>query len=104
MDTDYFSEMAYGIIVRAARVSDPLKADLGSRAARYKTEDDWLRGIREFLDWIAGQPQEYLDDWNLEHEEGVTITVIKNTALEISRWAQETLAIPLQRRSATPNK
>jgi len=43
MDTDYFSEMAYGIIVQAALVSDTLRADLGSRAARYETEDDWLR-------------------------------------------------------------
>ena len=61
MDTDDFSEMAYGIIVSAAQVSDTLKADLGSRAARYETEDDWLIGISKFLNWIAGQPQEYLD-------------------------------------------
>jgi hypothetical protein len=104
MDTDYFSEMAYGIIVRAALVSDTQKADLGSRAARYETEDDWLRGVRKFLDWIAGQPQEYLDYWNLEHEEGVTATVLRNTAMELSRRAKETLATPLSQRSASPSK
>ena len=104
MDTDDFSEMAYGIIVSAAQVSDTLKADLGFRAARYKTEDDWLRGVRKFLDEIVGQPQEYLDYWNLEHEEGVTTTVLRNTALELSRRAEETLAIPLPQRTANPNR
>ena len=104
MDTDDFSEMAYGIIVRAALVSDTLKADLGSRAARCKTEDDWLRGVRKFLDWIAGQPQEYLDYWNLEHEEGLTSIGLKNTAMELSRRAEETLAIPLPQRTANPNR
>jgi hypothetical protein len=104
MDTDYFSEMAYGIIVRAALVSDTLKADLGSRAARYETEDDWLRGVRKFMDWIACQPQEYLDYWNLEHEEGLTSIGLKNIALELSRRAKETLATPLSRRSASPSK
>lgn len=99
MDTDYFSEMAYGIIVQAAQVSDTLKADLGSRAAKYKTEDDWLMGVRKFLDEIDRQPDEYLDDWNLEHEEGVPSTVLRNTAIELSRRAEKTLTIPLSRRS-----
>ena len=104
MDTHDFSEMAYGIIVSAAQVSDTLKADLGFRAARYKTEDDWLRGVRNFLDAIARKPEEYVDDWDLEHEEGVTSSVLKNTAMELSRRAEETLAIPLPQRTANPNK
>ena len=104
MDTDDFSEMAYGIIIQAAQVSDTLKADLGFRAARYKTEDDWLRGVRNFLDAIARKPEEYVDDWDLEHEEGVTSSVLKNTAMELSRRAEETLAIPLPQRTANPNR
>jgi hypothetical protein len=99
MDTDDFSEMAYGIIVGAAQVSDTLKADLGSRAARYKTEDDWLRGVRKFLNAIARKPEEYVDDWDLEQAEGVTSTVLRNIAIQLSSRAEETLAIPLSRRS-----
>lgn len=98
MDTDYFSEMAYGIIVQAARFSDTLKADIGSRAARYKHEDDWLWGIREFLDAIASQPEEYLDYWNLEHEEGVSSEALQRIASALSRQAEKALAIPLSQR------
>jgi hypothetical protein len=94
MDTDDFSEMAYGIVC-AAQVSDRLKADLGSRAARYKSEDDWLRCIRKFLDLIARKPEDYVDDWNLEQEEGVTSIVLRNLAMELSRRAEETLVTPL---------
>ena len=47
MDTDDLSDKAYGIIVAAAMVSDTLKADLGALSSRYKTEDEWLRGVRK---------------------------------------------------------
>jgi hypothetical protein len=42
MDTDEFSEMTYGIIVRAARISDTLKAELGALSGRYISENGWL--------------------------------------------------------------
>lgn len=35
MDTDNFTEMAWDVIVCAARVSDTLKAELGAMAYRF---------------------------------------------------------------------
>ena len=49
MDTDDLTEMAWGVIVSASRVSDTLKADLGSMASRFRTEDEWLGGVRAHL-------------------------------------------------------
>lgn len=39
MDTDEFSEMAWDIIVRAARVSDTLKSELGMLSGKHKSEN-----------------------------------------------------------------
>jgi hypothetical protein len=94
MDTDDLSEMAWGIIARAARVSDTLKADLGARSRRYRNEDDWLRGVLKFLQRIAEDPGDYVECWNLEEEEGVNAATMRGIALELSRRAKETLAKP----------
>ena len=67
MDTDALSEMAYGIIVQAARISDTLKAELGALSGNYDKEDDWLRGVLlvalAFIDeYEQGKPSERFDD------------------------------------------
>jgi hypothetical protein len=98
MDTDDLSEMAWEIIARAAQVSDTLKVDLGARSSRYRNEDDWLRGVLKFLQRIVEDPGDYVDYWNLEEEEGVTATMIKETALELYHRAKETLAKPQTQR------
>ncbi len=91
MDTDDFSDKAYGIIVAAAMVSDTLKAELGALSSRYKTEDEWLRGVRKKLKNIMAEPGEYVDYWNLEIEEGVSEAEIKKTAIKLVATADELL-------------
>lgn len=49
MDTDDLTEMAWDIVVSASRVSDTLKAELGALASRFRTEEEWLRGVRAHL-------------------------------------------------------
>jgi hypothetical protein len=75
-----------------------LKADLGARSDRYDDEDDWLCGVQKFLQKIVGNPGDYVDDWNLEEEEGVTAAMMREIALELSRRVKDTLAIPLTQR------
>jgi len=98
MDTDDLTEMAYDIIVRAAQLSDTLKADLGARSLRYESEDDWLRGVLEFLQRIVAAPDDYVDYWNLEEEEGVTATIMRGIAVDLARRAKVTLAKPPNQR------
>jgi hypothetical protein len=99
MDTDDFSELSRGIIVRAAQISDTLKAELGALSGRYKNEDDWLRGVKKHLQRIIEDPDEYVDFWNLGEEEGITATTIRNLASGLGRQADEVLSRPLDQRS-----
>lgn len=92
MDTDDLSEMAYAIIARTAQVSNTLKADLGARSRHYDNEDAWLRGVSKFLKKIIEEPEEYVDYWNLEEEEGVTATMIRAVATELSHHVELTLS------------
>ncbi len=94
MDTDDLSEMAWEIIARAAQVSDTLKADLGARSGRHDNEDDWLRGMLKFLQRIVEDPDDHVDYWNLEEEEGVTAGMLREIVADLSRRAKETLAKP----------
>ena len=98
MDPDDFTEMAWHIIAQAVTVSDTLKADLGARSSRYDSEDDWLRGVLEFLKRIVENPGDYVDYWNLEEEEGVTASMMKAIALGLCGRVMETLAKPYTQR------
>ena len=98
MDTDYFSDMAYDIIVRAARISDTLKSELGAMSGRYQNEDDWLNGVRKHLQGIIKNPDEYVDYWNLEEEEGVTPGKLKKGVAALCRRVDDVQAAPLHKR------
>ena len=98
MDTDEFSEMTYDIIIRAARTSDTLKAELGALSGRYKSENEWLRGVSRHLKKIIHDPQEYVDYWNLEEEEGIMSDKIKKASEDLLQRIDKVLMPPLAER------
>ncbi len=98
MDTDDFSDLAYDIIIQAARVSDTLKAELGSMARDYGQEEDWLHGAEKHLRGIQAHPQDYVDLWSLDEFEGVTPIKIQELATRLLRKISEILATPQEMR------
>lgn len=100
MDTDDLTEMAWGIIVSASKVSDTLKAELGAMASRFKTEDEWLRGVRAHLVEILEDPAEYVDAWDLENEEAVTATMIGGIAAELRDRVDSVLSTSMNKRGS----
>ncbi|MFO7557417.1 MAG: hypothetical protein R6X10_01190 [Desulfobacterales bacterium] len=100
MDTDDLTEMAWDVIVRAGRVSDTLKVELGAMARQFKSEDEWLRRVRAHLEEITEDPAEYVVSWDLENEEGITATMIGSCATEICLRVNEILTLPLSKRGA----
>lgn len=98
MDTDEFSDMAYGLIVQSALVSDTLKAELGALSRNYKNENDWLRGVQEHCREILTNPDEYVDFWSLEEEEGLTTARISELADALCTQADVVLSTPLMNR------
>ena len=89
MDTDDLSEKAYSIIVHAARVCDTLKAELGALSLECENEVTWLRGVQNSLLKIAEDPDEYVEYWKLEEEEGIDALQVKKLALDLSRYVDE---------------
>ncbi len=100
MDTDDFSEMAYGILIGAARVSDTLKAELGAMSSEYNSEDEWLQGAKNHLKVIINAPEEYVDYWNLQKAEGVSPEEIKKLADYLLCQCDIVLATPSNERNA----
>jgi hypothetical protein len=100
MDTDDLTEMAWGIIVSASQVSDTLKAELGAMASQFKTEDEWLQGVRAQLMEIFEDPDEYVDSWDLENEEAVTATMIGGIAAELRDRVDSVLSTPMNKRGS----
>ncbi len=100
MDTDDLTEMAWDFIVRAASVSDTLKAELGAIARQFQSEDEWLQGVRAHLEAIIEDPAEYVDYWDLENEEGVTTFMIGSCATEFCSRVDKILAVPMNKRGA----
>ena len=101
MDTDEFSEMAYDIIVRATRISDTLKTELGALSSRYKSENEWLGGVQEHLRIIVDDPESYADYWNLQEEEGITADKIKKVTEDLLHRIDKVLITPLSERDSS---
>jgi len=95
MDTDDFSEMAYNIIVQAARLSDTLETELGALSRNHKNENDWLRAVQELCREIIADPDAYVDFWNLVEEERITAQRISEIAGLLSAQVDIVLAVPL---------
>jgi hypothetical protein len=89
MDADDLSEKAYSIIVHAARVCDTLKTELGALSYQCENEGAWLERVQIHLKKIVRDPDDYVDYWNLEEEEGIDASQIKKLALDLSRHADE---------------
>lgn len=100
MDTDDLTEIAWGIIISASQVSDTLKAELGVMASRFKTEDEWLRRVRAHLVEIFEDPAEYVDSWDLENTEAVTVTMIGSIAAELRGRVDSVLSTPMNKRGS----
>ncbi|NLX53144.1 MAG: hypothetical protein GXY72_13700 [Deltaproteobacteria bacterium] len=100
MDTDDLTEIAWDVIVRAARVSDTLKAELGAMASRFQSEDEWLCAVRVHLEEIADDPDAYVDAWDLKHEEGVSADMIGSLAAKLSARVDKILVVPMNKRGA----
>lgn len=98
MDTDCFSEMAWDIVVRAARISDTLKAELGVLSSSYRSEDAWLQGARKFLQRIVAAPDDYVEFWNLDEFEAILPEKLGAFAVELCCQVDLVLATPLSKR------
>jgi hypothetical protein len=98
MDTADLTEMAWDVIVRAARVSDTLKAALGAMASQFQSEDEWLQGVRAHLKEIAADPADYVESWDLQNEERVTATMIRIGAADLYSRVDNILARPMNKR------
>jgi hypothetical protein len=100
MDTDDFSEKAYDILIRAARVSDTLKAELAVISSEYNSEDEWLQEVKNHLKAIINAPEEYVDYWSLQEAEGVSPEEIKKLADYLFCQCEIVLATPSNERNA----
>lgn len=100
MDTDDLTEMAWDVIVRASQVSDTLKAELGAMASRFRTEDEWLRGVRARSVEIFEDPAEYVNSWDLENAENVTPAMIGPFAAALRDHVDSILSTPLHKRGS----
>jgi hypothetical protein len=58
----------------------------------------WLQGAWEYLQEIAEAPEEYVEFWNLEEEEGVTATIISELAVDLASQVEKVLATPMAER------
>ena len=102
MDTDDLTPMAYETLSLAYQASDYLRAEVGAVAMRYPTEDEFLIGIRGFLQEIRRSPKEYLDSHDLVDSISVKAFVrhIDCTQAHITL----TLEVPLSERGEPPFK
>lgn len=96
MDTDDLTEMAYQTIAQAYEVSDLLSTEIGASAADYTDEDEFLRGILEFLDEILEDPEGYLDAWNLIGD--INSSSFAKGVRLLRRHVLNTLSTPKERR------
>jgi len=70
-------------------------------SGEYATKDDWLRGVRGFLQEIAEAPEEYVEFWDIEEEKGVTAIMISELSVALASQVEKVLATPAAERGPT---
>ncbi len=93
MDTDDLSEEAYNIIKKAQIINEFLWATIGSISAELKNEDEYLKGINEYLSAIIDDPESFEEDWLLEDKINI------NQVTDLQQAIDKVLAIPYKERN-----
>ena len=96
MDTDYLTQKAYDCIRLANDATDVLKSELGAACGKYRTEDEYLKGILKDVRAIEKDPHGYLDYWNLLEE--TDIRAFKGKVMILREHIEKTIATPLKER------
>lgn len=100
MDTDYLTPMAYEIIVRANRILDVLKTEIGASCERYENEYSFLEGTLNFIERKIRNPESYLDFWNYLDE--IDVTQFKTELEELKTFIVKVIETPLSGRGEPP--
>jgi hypothetical protein len=96
MDTDYLTPMAYDCIRLANDAADILKSELGAACSQFRTEDDYLHGIMEYVKAIRDDPQGYLDRWDLLEE--ADVVEFRNSIQVLHDHIAKTIKTPVSER------
>jgi len=88
--------MAYDCILLANEAIDVLKSELGAACGKYRTEDEYLKGILKDVRAIEKDPRGYLDDWNLLEE--TDIRPFKKKVKILREHIEKTIGTPLKER------
>jgi hypothetical protein len=100
MDTDDLTPMAYATLSLAYQASEPMRAELGVLASNYRSEDEYLTGISEFLDAILEAPGDYIESWYLNDE--IEVKTFTKAVESVRAHVISTLATPRSKRGKPP--
>lgn len=100
MDTDDLTPMAYATLSLAYDACEPMRAEIGMAARDYRTEDDYLRGMIEFLEEVRKDPGGYLESWSLEYQ--IDVTAFTNRIEGMLAHVRVTLSTPRTMRGKPP--
>lgn len=68
MDTPELTDMAYEVLGKAWEAADFLRSDVAMSAAEFRTENEFLEGLLDFLKEILDDSEDYLHGWGaLDH-------------------------------------
>jgi hypothetical protein len=92
--------MAYHTIRLAYVASDYLKAEIGAMCSQFDNENDYLKGVLNFVRKISSDPAGYLDGWNLLDETDLDkfAESVRITECHI----ENVLSTPLEERGKSP--
>jgi hypothetical protein len=96
MDTDELTSMAYDCILIAQEATDVLRSELGAACSKFKTEDEYLKGILKHVRSIEKHSWDYLDEWNLLDD--IDVKVFKIKLLNVREHIKKTLKTPIEDR------
>lgn len=100
MDTDDLTEVAYDTIRLVHMANDYLKAEIGAMCSHFKSENDYLRGVLNFVRKVKRDPAGYLDEWHLLDE--TDIETFSESVGIIECHNENVLATPLELRGKSP--
>lgn len=99
MDTNDLTEKAYEILIIAESINHTITVHIGAMCGRYRTEDEFLKGVIRLIREIMDDPENFIDEWDLNDE--IDAPELVSGLLGLRKYVDEVMKTPIQDRGLT---
>ena len=99
MDTNDLTEKAYEILKISEDIDHIITVHIGAMCSRFDQENDFLIGVKKYIQEIVDNPEDFIEEWGIEEE--INPNSLTSSMQKLKSYVGEIMDIPLENRGHT---